>query len=374
MISKNWGGIGKRLFFLALLSLPGLISAQHKGVIKGTVGKGTGQKLMLSYVVNGTVFRDSTYLKKGSFELKVQFSEVMPATLRLVHNEGEKSMVHDTKDFYLEPGVVILQSKDSMVNAVITQGNLNKEYLVFKEAIALGEMSKLARAARLTDDPTLKKTLEEKRESLYSTIGPRYEAYIKAYPDSYFSLLALNFMSSGELDVVKIEPLFEGLSARIKSSKEGLEFKSQIDAAKEIKVGSIAPDFEQTDAAGNTVRLSDFRGKYVLLDFWASWCKPCRQDNPNLVKAYAQYKDKNFTIVGVSLDHKKEAWVQAIAKDGLTWTNLSDLNYFKNKAALRYAIRAVPQNYLIDPEGRIVAARLHGEELEKKLAELLGSN
>ena len=120
--------------------------------------------------------------------------------------------------------------------------------------------------------------------------------------------------------------------------------------------------------------LSDFQGKYVLLDFWASWCGPCRQENPNLVKAYAAYNDKGFEILGVSLDNKdgKEAWVNAIEKDGLTWTQVSDLNSWNNEVARMYGVRAVPQSYLIDPEGVIVAQNLRGEALEEKLAEIFG--
>ena len=120
--------------------------------------------------------------------------------------------------------------------------------------------------------------------------------------------------------------------------------------------------------------LSDFQGKYVLLDFWASWCGPCRQENPNLVKAYAAYNDKGFEILGVSLDNKdgKEAWVNAIEKDGLTWTQVSDLNSWNNEVARMYGVRAVPQSYLINPEGVIVAENLRGDLLEEKLAEIFG--
>ncbi len=152
----------------------------------------------------------------------------------------------------------------------------------------------------------------------------------------------------------------------------GKLLKRSIDIAKITAIGSIAPEFTQADVNGIPVKLSSFRGKYVLIDFWASWCGPCRQENPNVVRAFNKYKNKNFTILGVSLDRPgaKDAWQAAIKSDGLVWTQVSDLKFWDNEAAALYAVRAIPQNYLIDPQGKIIGKNLRGEDLERKLAEL----
>lgn len=138
----------------------------------------------------------------------------------------------------------------------------------------------------------------------------------------------------------------------------------------------MAPEFTQADTSGKAVALHDFRGKYVLVDFWASWCGPCRQENPNVVNAYNQYKDKNFTVLGVSLDRPgaKDAWLNAIHKDNLTWTQVSDLKFWDNEVARQYGIRSIPQNFLIGPDGKIVAKNIRGEALSRKVAELTGGN
>lgn len=132
-----------------------------------------------------------------------------------------------------------------------------------------------------------------------------------------------------------------------------------------------AKDFTQPDANGNPVSLSQFRGKYVLVDFWASWCKPCRMDNPNVVKAYNEFKDKNFTILGVSLDQNKDAWQKAIQQDNLAWTQVSDLKFWNNEAAALYGVDAIPYNVLIDPNGNIIAENLHGEEIAQTLRKVI---
>ena len=138
-----------------------------------------------------------------------------------------------------------------------------------------------------------------------------------------------------------------------------------------VQIGKVAPGFALPDTAGVSVSLSDFRGKYVLLDFWASWCPPCRRENPNVVKAFNEYKDKNFTIVGISLDKDKSKWLKAIADDNLTWTHLSDLKYWDSEIPALYGVRGIPSNVLLDPDGVIIAKNITGEDLHKKLKEVI---
>jgi peroxiredoxin len=136
-------------------------------------------------------------------------------------------------------------------------------------------------------------------------------------------------------------------------------------------VGGKALDFTLNTPEGKPVSLSSFRGKYVLLDFWASWCGPCRMENPHVVAAYHKFKDKNFTVLGVSLDNNKERWIDAIQRDGLVWTHVSDLKGWASDAARLYGVNAIPQNYLIGPDGTILAKNLRGPQLEEKLLEIL---
>lgn len=148
-------------------------------------------------------------------------------------------------------------------------------------------------------------------------------------------------------------------------------FSRHMSGIKRLTIGEIAPDFSSTTPDGKTVSLSDLRGQYVLLDFWAAWCTPCRVENPNIVAQYHAFKDKGFTVLGVSLDRTRDAWVSAIAEDKLEWTQVSDLKMWESEIAELYSITAIPASFMVDPEGRLVAKNLRGPELERFLSETL---
>ncbi|TKC13246.1 AhpC/TSA family protein [Pedobacter polaris] len=193
---------------------------------------------------------------------------------------------------------------------------------------------------------------------------------VKENPNSLISAYILSVYASN-WGKEKSAELYNNLSSDMKNTTYGKTISDFIMLNKEIKIGGKFVDFEQANATGKKIKLSAIKAKYILLEFWGSWCGPCREENPNLVKTYNAYKNKGFEILGVAADEKKEQWLKAIKDDNLPWENVSDLKGDKNEAALIYGINAFPTNYLIDEKGIIIAKNLRGEELKKKLAELL---
>lgn len=193
---------------------------------------------------------------------------------------------------------------------------------------------------------------------------------INGMGNSLVVVYAASFFTPDD-DFTYLDSLAQNLSKARKGNRFVDEFKSMLDKVRGVQLGSVAPEITATTPDGKQLSLSSFKGKYVLVDFWASWCKPCRQENPNVVKAYNQFKDKNFTILGVSLDEDKGKWLEAIKKDGLAWNHVSELAGWNTAAARDYNVQGIPANFLLDPDGKIIASNLRGDELAAKLAELI---
>ncbi|MEO8412749.1 MAG: AhpC/TSA family protein [Ginsengibacter sp.] len=194
--------------------------------------------------------------------------------------------------------------------------------------------------------------------------------FVENHRESYVAPLAIIRLLQATQNGSKAEELYKLMPGNVQSSGLGQYVNQQIQESKINPIGSVIKDFSQKDTAGNPVNVSSFRGKYVLLDFWASWCKPCRMENPNVVAAFNKFNDKNFTILSVSLDQAKPAWLDAIKMDGLTWSHVSDLKGWSNEVAALFQIRSIPQNLLIDPNGKIIAKNLRGAVLDNKLNEI----
>lgn len=360
------------VLFIALLSS----CSQEPGVpVEGSVkNKMDGELVVLERYENQNVTPvDTIEIKEdGSFEFRI--NQERPSLYRLnfyrrqfinliVNGDEELITIKaDGTDPQGIPEVTGSKDTDYLANLLELIGFQNKE---------LQEINQQAIQARMSGETNVVQELsQEYYEKQAYFQNEKKEMIWKMVPSlaAYYSLQALDqeqnfgFYDSVGQELQKVRP----------DHPTTIELVSRINAVRSLSIGSTAPEISLPNPSGEVITLSSLKGNYVLIDFWAAWCRPCRAENPNVVRLYNEYSDQNFEILGVSLDRTKEAWVQAIEQDGLEWKHVSDLQYFNSAAANTYNITAIPATYLVDPEGKIIAKNLRGPSLEAKLKEIFG--
>ena len=366
----------RKIIFSSLFTIV-LISCNSKperfeisGNVEGGLADGTIVYLRKTEEMNKIVDVDTTVLQDGQF--KFLGTQKIPEMYYIFFEHQSKSipLVLENKE------LAIRAHKDSLFYAKVTGSYQNKVFGKYLE-----ESKKLANKAQtmnrdMRDAATMRDTasmnsLREEYFELQQEAQDFEVNFVKENPDALISALLLSkALATKNLSINEIKELFEGLSPEIQSTENGKDIKSKLEKDAKTAVGSKAPNFSAPTPSGEELALNDVLGKATILDFWAAWCKPCRAENPNVVKIYNKYKEQGLSILGVSLDRRAEDWVKAIADDGLEWHHVSNVQYFDEIAAL-YNVSAIPATFILDENGVIVAKNLRGPALEAKIAELL---
>jgi peroxiredoxin len=320
-----------------------------------------------------TVSIDSAISRKGTFTLKGGVI-AYPQMVQLVAGNSKKRTA-----FYLENSEITVKgSLDSLYKAKITGSKTEDEYQAFIDSNKplSDKYSKLVvkyQTASQSGDAANVALVKNQLDSIEVEMTSLQKNFVKSNPHSYVSPSILVSLSY-EMEAEEIESMVNGLDTAIAALPPIKTLKERLTVMKLVSIGQKAPDFTLNDVNGNPVALSSKIGpKLLLIDFWASWCEPCREENPNVVKVYTEFHKKGFDVVGVSLDHVKDAWVKAISDDKLAWTHLSDLQWWNSAAAKLYAVNSIPANFLLDETGKIIGRNLRGEDLAKKVSEVLGA-
>jgi thiol-disulfide isomerase/thioredoxin len=365
----------KKIFIGILLALPFPGEAQQQYTLRATIpALSDGTMVFLISSKQSTSFRDSAIIKKGIVDFKGSIPEPSKAVLRTEQRGAITDIVH----FYLEPAALQMKSPDSLHNARVTNSLLNKEFYAFQQQNGhyIQQMVALRmKAMKMTKEAIAGEegiAMNKQGRMLADSLRAKQKAFIQTHPASFMSLELLGTYAGMYIDAREIIPLFDKLSPKIRSTPTAIAFAKLLTKAETIKIGNRAPLFVTNTPAGDSISLKQVlaQSKWVLVDFWASWCSPCRAENPHVVKAYQQFHDKGFNIISISLDRSAALWKQAIEKDNMPWYHGSSLKGPGDTTAELYGVGAIPDNFLVDARGVIIARALRGKALEEKLAEL----